>query len=143
MDQEQELPEFTQGLSSSWAVENHWNEYEEEHDSLDTDSYGDFMVRAKVPPLSQSRHTYTTKTVSKNLPYLTTLCSNALQQLPLKRNLNPVILPTLPPEVLHLIFYHLDNTALCNRISLVSEPIPRPIPGIKRRYPSRVPWRAR
>ncbi|KAF9347737.1 hypothetical protein BGX26_000806, partial [Mortierella sp. AD094] len=48
------------------------------------------------------------------------LRSSAPQQLPLKRNLDPVILPTLPPKVLHLIFFHLDNTTLCNRISLVS-----------------------
>ncbi|KAG0354346.1 hypothetical protein BG005_006550 [Podila minutissima] len=101
-----------------------WDSYEDECDNHDTEVYGDFSFRARIPPLSRARQNYTTrKSVSKSVyavqSHVAAVYSPYLRPTR-KYNLDRVKLSSLPTEVLHLIFSNLDSTTLCHGISLAS-----------------------
>ncbi|KFH73026.1 hypothetical protein MVEG_00251 [Podila verticillata NRRL 6337] len=99
---------------------------EAEGDDQDIEIYGDFSVRPRVPPLSRARHRHTTYTTRKFpsepllLPAHSTAFYSPSLRTPLKHIPDPIVIPTLPVEVLHIIFSSLDNTTLCQGISLAS-----------------------
>ncbi|KAG0089138.1 hypothetical protein BGZ92_005244 [Podila epicladia] len=101
------------------------SEYDDDDDcDLYSDHYGDFSVKAKVPPPppppTRPRPSSSRKPVFKNTKSCSKiLLSSSDRWHPLENNSDAATI-TLPSEVLHLIFSYLDNTTLCHSISYVS-----------------------